>query len=323
MYHGSATHEHATTDAAPADRRPAIRRRLVVAGCALVAVLAVVVGGAWVSAPRLGDPEALVRQRVAALGGRSVPLSDVPVVMRQAVVAAEDERFYRHHGIDAIGVMRAAAYDAGHLSFAQGASTITEQLAKDLYLGGSDRSPLRKLQAAILAVQLEARLSKEDILDAYLNSVYFGAGATGISAASQRYFGVPPSALDLAQASLLAGVIQAPSTDDPFVDPTAARARQGSVLREMVRARDITSAEAARVLDAPLTLASGRSLPPAPDIGVVPAQAISPPLLALGVILALAGIAGVRRRPAAAWRLASWSVLVLGVLLAARSVHGD
>jgi Transglycosylase len=322
MYQGNAARRHATTDAAPADRRPATGRRSVVAGCALTVLIAVV-GGAWITAPRIGDPEALVRQRVAALGGRSVALSDVSPLMRQAVVAAEDERFFRHHGVDAIGVARAAAYDAGHLSFAQGASTITEQLAKDLYLDGNDRSPLRKLQAAILAVQLEARLSKADILDAYLNSVYFGAGATGIAAASQRYFGVPPSALNLAQASLLAGVVESPSTDDPLVDPAAARARQGAVLREMVRARDVTLAEARRALDAPLALVSGRPLPPAPDISVMPTQSVSVLLLAFGTMLALAGAAGVLRRPAAVWRLASWSLIVAGVLVAARAVHGD
>ena len=286
-------------------------------------MLTAVVSDAWITAPRIGDPEALVRRRVAALGGREVSLSDVSPVMRQAVVAAEDERFFRHHGIDAIGVARAAAYDAGHLSFAQGASTITEQLAKDLYLDGNDRSPFRKLQAAILAVELEARLSKQDILAAYLNSVYFGAGATGIDAASRRYFDLPPSALNLAQASLLAGVIRSPSADDPFVDPTAARARQGSVLREMVRAHDIAPADAAHVMDAPLAVASGRSLPPTPDIGVVPAQAISLPLLGLGTLVAFAGVAGLMRRPPTVWGLASWIAVVAGVLLAARSVHGD
>ena len=150
------------------------------------------------------------------------------------MVATEDERFYRHHGIDLIGVLRALPYDLVHLSFAQGASTITEQVAKVLYLNGNDHSLWRKLEDAAVAVKLEGRYDKEQILGAYLNSVYFGEGAYGVWRASERYFGVSPRSLDLAQASLLAGLIQAPSAYDPFRDPALARARQVEVLRAMV-----------------------------------------------------------------------------------------
>src|SRR5262249_33334956 len=151
-------------------------------------------------------------------GGSYVPLGSIAVRMREAVVAAEDERFWRHHGVDAIGVARAAAYDVSHFSLRQGASTITEQLGKDLYLGGDDRSPLRKVEDAVVAVRLESHLSKDQILELYLNEVYFGAGAVGVDQASERYFGVSPSHLSLAEASLLAGLIQAPTLDDPFTD---------------------------------------------------------------------------------------------------------
>src|SRR5262249_42018545 len=159
-------------------------------------------------------------------GGRVVPLSAVAPALQHAVVATEDERFYGHHGVDVVGVLRALPYDATHLSLAQGASTITEQVAKLLYLNGDDRTPWRKLQDAALALKLENRYSKTQILDAYLDSVYFGEGAYGAWAASARYFGVSPAHLGTSQASLLAGLIQAPSAYDPRRHPALARERQ-------------------------------------------------------------------------------------------------
>ena len=168
-----------------------------------------------------------VQARLRATGGRPVVVSRVAPWLRDAVVATEDERFYRHHGVDLIGVLRALPYDLVHLSFAQGASTITEQVAKLLYLNGNDHSLWRKLEDAAVAVKLEGRYDKEQILGAYLNSVYFGEGAYGVWRASRRYFGVSPRSLDLAQASMLAGLIQAPSAYDPFRDPALARAPAG------------------------------------------------------------------------------------------------
>ncbi len=208
----------------PRGRRRA-RRLLVAGGLLASAAAAGLVGFAAVTSPSLGDPQAVVSERLSATGVRSVPLSGIAPVMQQAVVAAEDERFWGHHGIDTIGVARAVAYDASHLSLSQGASTITEQLAKQLYLEGNDRSPIRKIQDAILAFKLESVLSKDQILAAYLNTVYFGEGATGVGAASARYFGVPPSALTLAQASLLAGVIRSPTADES-ADRPAGRSRE-------------------------------------------------------------------------------------------------
>ena len=160
--------------------------------------------------------------------GKVVALEDIAPVVLKAVVATEDERFYRHDGIDVIGVLRALPYDVSHFSYAQGASTITEQVAKLLYLNGNDHSPWLKLEDAAVALKLEGRYSKNQILAAYLDSVYFGEGAYGIWAASERYFGVQPHALTMAEASLLAGLIQAPSAYDPFPFPETARASRST-----------------------------------------------------------------------------------------------
>ncbi len=220
-------------------------------------------------------------------------------------------------------IARAVAYDASHLSLSQGASTITEQLAKQLYLEGNDRSPIRKIQDAILAFRLESVLSKDQILAAYLNTVYFGESATGVGAASARYFGVPPSELTLAQASLLAGVIRSPTADDPQIDPAAARARQGSMLRAMVGAGDVTQAQAARAIREPLPLASGLTLAAGSGIRVSPSPAISAPILVLGGALLIIGVIVVVVRRRGWLTLAGWIVTATGLLVAARAIHRD
>jgi hypothetical protein len=308
-----------------AHRRP--RRRWPFALGALGLVCAAVLAAAWFGSPSPSNPGGAIRARLRATGGQFVPLSAVAPVFREAVVATEDERFWRHHGIDVIGIGRALAYDVGHLSLSQGASTITEQLAKDLYLGGNDHSPWRKLEDAAVAVRLEAALSKDQILEDYLNSVYFGDQAYGIGAASERYFGVAPARLDLARASLLAGIIQAPSSDDPFVDPSAARLRQADVLASMVRNGYITGVEARQVMDRPLRLADGRALPPEPGVSVAPAAAFSGPEMAAGIGLAILGLLALlvsrRRFRGLIWRLAPAATLVVGVWLATRALHGD
>lgn len=219
-----------------------------------------------------------------------LPLSAVAPILRDAVVATEDERFYRHHGIDLIGVLRAIPYDAVHLSFAQGASTITEQVGKLLYLGGNDHSPWRKLEDAALALKLEGRYSKEQILAAYLDSAYFGEHAYGAWAASERYFGIRPRRLDAAQATLLAGLIQAPSAYDPFAHPAAARARQVEVLRSLVRTGFLTAEEAAAALARPLRLRTGAALAPVRGLDLAPGPAFVWWQLALGAGIAAAGL---------------------------------
>jgi membrane peptidoglycan carboxypeptidase len=170
-----------------------------------IVLVAIAFGIAWLTAPSVSGLGASVRMLDRANGSTPVRLAAVAPVMREAVVATEDERFYRHDGIDVIGILRAVPYDVSQFSLAEGASTITEQLAKLVYLGGNDHNPWAKLRDAAIALRIEGAYSKDQILQDYLNTVYFGAGAYGIEAASRRYFGVDASKLDLAQATLLAG----------------------------------------------------------------------------------------------------------------------
>jgi Transglycosylase len=254
--------------------------------------LAFAFGIAWLTAPSTADLGARVRARERQMSARPVRLSQVAPVMREAVVATEDERFYRHDGIDAIGILRAVPYDLSHFSLAEGASTITEQLAKLIYLGGNDHSPWRKLQDAAIALHIEASYSKQRILDDYLNTVYFGAGGEGIAMASRRYFAVSPARLDLAQATLLAGLIQDPSGDQPYTDPTGARGRQADALRSMVRNGFVTEREARHALEAPLRLAHGPPLPPLRGVSLEPGPPFYWGELALGGALLALGVAG-------------------------------
>lgn len=153
-----------------------LSRRQLLAGLVLVAaVLVALAVAAWLSTPTPAGLQQQVGARLRRVGGTPIALARISPLLRDAVVSTEDERFYRHRGIDLIGVVRAIPYDLAHLSLAQGASTITEQVAKLIYLGGNDHTLWRKFKDAALAVKLESYYNKEQILDAYLNSVYFGA----------------------------------------------------------------------------------------------------------------------------------------------------
>lgn len=290
------------------------------------AVLAVLVTGAagtiYLAAPTPQDLNRRVAAQLRPHGGQQVRVAAIAPVLRQAVIATEDERFYSHHGIDIVGVLRAIPYDIAHLSFAQGASTITEQLAKVLYFGGNDHAPWRKAEAAATALKIEARYSKEQILGAYLNSIYFGAGAWGIANASRTYFNESPSKLDLAQASLLAGLVQAPSRYDPFQHQSAARARQTDVLRAMVQNGFLTGAEAERAIARPLALRRGVVLAPSRGVSFVLGPELRLGRLLLGLLLVAVGVSvfALRRlRPFPLWRLAALTATAVGVLLSAAS----
>ena len=138
------------------------------------------------------------------MGGAAVPLKDLPRYVPQAFVAIEDRRFYSHYGIDPIGIARAVVANILHRGVSQGGSTLTQQLAKNLFLT-QERTLSRKVQEVALALWLERKFSKTQILDLYLNRVYFGAGAYGIEAAAQRYFSKPATKLTVAEAATLAG----------------------------------------------------------------------------------------------------------------------
>lgn len=159
-------------------------------------------------------------------------LDRISPAMVHALLAAEDQRFYRHDGVDPIGVARAAWRNWQSGSVEEGASTLTMQMARNLFLT-REQSWQRKIREAMLAWRIEDRYAKKQILEIYLNQVYFGAGAHGIGAAASRYFGKPAAKLDAAEAALLAGVLRAPASLSPLVDRRASFERQVTVLQQM------------------------------------------------------------------------------------------
>jgi len=182
-----------------------------------------------------------------------LPTAQIPSWIRDAAVAIEDRRFYQHHGIDGRAIIRASYVNLRDSSIAEGGSTITQQLVKNLYTG-ADRTISRKLSEAMLAWQLEDRLSKEEILTRYLNTVYFGKGAYGIQAAARTFFGVDARKLDLAQSALLAGSITSPGHFDPYEYPRRARGRRGVVLRLMHEFGMITAVQRRQARKQPIRL---------------------------------------------------------------------
>jgi penicillin-binding protein 1A len=172
-----------------------------------------------------------------------IALEQIPLVMQQAVIAIEDERFYRHGGIDLQAIARAAWRNLQARELREGGSTITQQLARSVFLT-SERTLKRKVAEALLAMEIERRLSKREILERYLNQVYFGQGAYGIEMAAHVYFGKPASQLKLGESAMLAGLIRAPSRYSPYRNPDLARYHQRLVLKRMVQLRFITSEQA-------------------------------------------------------------------------------
>ena len=182
---------------------------------------------------------------------RPIALSELPEVLVQAVLAAEDRRFYEHKGVDARGIARAAVRNVESGSADQGGSTITQQLVKNT-LVTPERTLNRKVREAALALGLERSLTKDQILERYLNTVYFGQGAYGVGAAARVYFGHPATSLSLPEAALLAGLIRSPNNADPIRAPKAAAARRATVLGAMVETGAITRDEAEEASGAPL-----------------------------------------------------------------------
>jgi len=173
-----------------------------------------------------------------------VGYGDIPVLVREAFVAAEDERFFEHHGFDYSGVLRAAWVDLHSGDFSQGASTITMQAARNMFLT-FDKTIRRKLQEIFLTYRMEHEFTKQEILGTYLNVIFLGQRSYGVAAAAQTYFGKPLDQLTIAEAATLAGIPQAPSRYNPIYNPRAVHARRHYVLGQMLKLGDINAAQAA------------------------------------------------------------------------------
>ncbi len=184
-----------------------------------------------------------------------VRLDVLPPYLVNAVLATEDRRFYRHFGIDPLGLVRASVRNAQVGTVVEGGSTVTQQLAKNLFLR-PERTFSRKLEEVIYALWLEYRFSKDEILELYLNRVYFGGGTYGIEAAARRYFGKSARGVTLPQAALLAGLLKAPSRYAPTRSPKLASTRVAEVLDNMVEAGFLTDDEAAAARKLPLRLSA-------------------------------------------------------------------
>ena len=179
-------------------------------------------------------------------------IEDVPPRLIEAVLAAEDSRFYTHEGYDLRSIARAAIVNLRAGEFAQGGSTITQQYVKNTYFTDPAQTLKRKARELRLAMEVERRYSKDEILERYLNTVYFGEGAYGIEAAAETFFGTSASGLTLNQSALLAGLIKSPANYDPREHPSAAATRRNYVLERMAALADISEARAARSAVAPL-----------------------------------------------------------------------
>ena len=195
---------------------------------------------------------------IAVRGSQYAPpvdLDALPPYVPAAVIAIEDRRFYHHFGFDPVGMMRATYSNLRAGRVVQGGSTLTQQLAKNLFLTPA-QTPQRKAQELVLALWLEAKFSKKEILALYLNRVYYGAGAYGIEAAAQRYFNKPASQLTLGEAALLAGMLKAPSRYSPMSDTARAERRATIVLDEMVATHNITPAQREEAFTHPVRISA-------------------------------------------------------------------
>ncbi len=240
----------------------------LIASLAAAAVLATTPFDIPALPPIRRDPQITYVDRSGAVlgvrGGRYGPPVDIaklPAYVPAAFVAIEDRRFYSHPGFDAEGIARAVIADLGEGRAAQGASTITQQLARNLFLS-SDRTIERKGQEVIYAVELEQKYSKQQILGLYLSRVYFGEGAYGLEAAAERYFGIPASRLTVREAAMLAALMKSPTDYDPVTQPQRSADRTALVLDAMVETNAITPAQRTKAeVQRPRVLATAANAP--------------------------------------------------------------
>ncbi|MCY0877882.1 MAG: transglycosylase domain-containing protein [Firmicutes bacterium] len=195
----------------------------------------------------------LVRLREEREGGRWTSVTQVSPWLVRALIATEDRTFYSNLGVSFEGIARSLLVDLRYHQLVEGGSTLTQQLVRDTLLS-PQKTFRRKISEALLAVMLTALYSKREILSLYLNEVYLGNGFYGIGAASYGYFGVPPGSLTIAQATLVAGLPQAPSAYDPLLHYRAAKVRQWQVLTSMVQDGMLSWRQANRVFRMPLGL---------------------------------------------------------------------
>jgi len=217
---------------------------VVVVPVAAIAVL-------WPLTPAVGDAEQRITARLSSHGAKDPGALPRPDKVGVAVIATEDSRFYSHHGLDALGVLRAAASAVSGSRHDFGGATLDQQLAKNLY---TRNSLAAKVEQVVLSFKFEALYSKAQILELYLSEVYLGHGFYGLAAASRGYFGVAPANLTWAQASVLAGLVQAPSAYDPYQHRALAKSRQRHVLDRLVATKTLTSEQADAAYRAPLAL---------------------------------------------------------------------
>ena len=244
--------------------------RFAIALSTTIVILALLVLGAgvvalnteWTLPPaqELGSPSTLFDRdgtpwyRFAAeVEHREVPLEAISGFLRDAVVATEDHRFYEHSGVDPLGVIRAVWENVTASEIRQGASTITQQYVKNTFVG-SEVTIRRKIREAVLAIQLEKDLSKDEILEAYLNRAYFGEGAYGAEAAAITYFNIPAAELTLAQAATIASTLGRPADFSPIDDPDGTLVRRDRVLEEMATYGLVDRADAEAAMEEPLGL---------------------------------------------------------------------
>lgn len=236
-----------------------MRRLIFFIGLLLIVVAIVVVSTAAYSKEQqvVSTLPGVVQSRLQTHSGRYVPLAQIPEPLQLAVVDTEDHSFYANPGVSLEGILRSILVDFSSGSYLEGGSTITQQLAKNQFVG-DERTASRKLREIILALVITRSYSKQEILELYLNSVYFGHGAWGVQTAARVYFNLPVAALNYGQCTLLAGLLQSPNAYDPLVNYQVARARQSQVLQSMVHAGTLDQGQTASIYALPLNL-RGRS----------------------------------------------------------------
>ncbi|WP_374259487.1 penicillin-binding protein 1A [Zoogloea sp.] len=245
-----------------------------------VAIVAIAVAFAWPTLPSLEaltDYHPKIPLRVYTADGALigeygeerravVHIQDVPPVLKHAILAAEDDRFYQHSGVDFLGILRAAGANLATGGKRQGASTITMQVARNFFLT-REKTISRKLYEILLAFKIEQNLTKDQILEVYINQIFLGRRAYGFAVASQTYFNKPLRDLTIAEAAMLAGLPKAPSAYNPIVNPKRAALRQQYVLRRMTELGFITPAEQQQAIDTPLKVATGSTSSSTADFG--------------------------------------------------------